>query len=387
VGEVGEEPLAAVGLEVFERSGCEVGTFLLGEPGAPEVGEGRLGCGRRQLHEPLAGSACGVVGLVSAACREAAIGLCDRHAPTHALPCRVGGHAAASSVLGQLLLECFHARAKLRELAGQCRFTLLSCCRPGGALLGIEVTRRALIGKPPRALLPGLIPADDPAVAGSNRTGRSSHPRSWGSHVLPTASSVVSRKSAPPRGRQPSWNAKSPANVGLFTYAPKRTRTSTRLSQTRPSTWSPGCQIRPMRPDRPERPRIWTHRTQWTIWMLPRMLPRDHAAHPRAGRHEGGEAPRSGSHSSPSSRSSAWLYVHLSNAPQGASATSRSVTSSIAVTRPPVCGGRCAPPRAWNSRGRRRRSRRARCRTAPGGSRSGSRRCARRGTRTTRRRV
>jgi hypothetical protein len=165
VGEVGEEPLAAVGLEVFERSGCEVGTFLLGEPGAPEVGEGRLGCGRRQLHEPLAGSACGVVGLVSAACREAAIGLCDRHAPTHALPCRVGGHAAASSVLGQLLLECFHARAKLRELAGQCRFTLLSCCRPGGALLGIEVTRRALIGKPPRALPPGLIPADDPTVA------------------------------------------------------------------------------------------------------------------------------------------------------------------------------------------------------------------------------
>ena len=39
-------------------------------------------------------------------------------------------------------------------------------------------------------------------------------------------------------------------------------------------TWSPGCHIRPMRPYRPERPGIWTHRTQWTIWMLPRMLPR-----------------------------------------------------------------------------------------------------------------
>src|SRR5687767_7901952 len=32
-----------------------------------------------------------------------------------------------------------------------------------------------------------------------------------------------------------------------FLDAPKRTRTSTRLSRTRPSTWSPGCQIRPRR--------------------------------------------------------------------------------------------------------------------------------------------
>jgi hypothetical protein len=46
VGEVGEEPLAAVGLEVFERSVGEVGAFL-GQPGAPEAGEGHLGPGGR----------------------------------------------------------------------------------------------------------------------------------------------------------------------------------------------------------------------------------------------------------------------------------------------------------------------------------------------------
>jgi len=59
-----------------------------------------------------------------------------------------------------------------------------------------------------------------------------------------------------------------------FRDAPKRTRTSTRLSRTRPSTWRHECHIRPMRPDRPMRPAIWTDRTHWTGWMLSRMLSR-----------------------------------------------------------------------------------------------------------------
>src|SRR4051794_34437514 len=36
-------------------------------------------------------------------------------------------------------------------------------------------------------------------------------------------------------------------HAGLFCDAPKRTRTSTRLARTRPSTLSPGCQMRPDR--------------------------------------------------------------------------------------------------------------------------------------------
>ena len=49
--------------------------------------------------------------------------------------------------------------------------------------------------------------------------------------------------------------------------------------RTRPSTLSPGCQIRPVRPERPDHPRFWTERT---IWMLPLPLPRPagHSPHP-----------------------------------------------------------------------------------------------------------
>ena len=48
----------------------------------------------------------------------------DRHPPAHASPRRVGRHAAAPGVVGQLLLKCLYTRAKLGEFAGQCRVTL-----------------------------------------------------------------------------------------------------------------------------------------------------------------------------------------------------------------------------------------------------------------------
>ena len=61
---------------------------------------------------------------------------------------------------------------------------------------------------------------------------------------------------------------RKPSACRTFEGAPKRTRTSTRLSRTRPSTWRVECRMRP------DRPRIWTVWTHQTIWMLPRMLPR-----------------------------------------------------------------------------------------------------------------
>ena len=57
----------------------------------------------------------------------------------------------------------------------------------------------------------------------------------------------MSRKSAPPRWRLPRPKRRKPCASRAFAGAPKRTRTSTRLSRTRPSTWSPGCQMRPDR--------------------------------------------------------------------------------------------------------------------------------------------
>jgi hypothetical protein len=63
----------------------------------------------------------------------------------------------------------------------------------------------------------------------------------------PMTSSVVSRKSAPPVRVNRGRDDESPAGARRSCDAPKRTRTSTRLSRTRPSTWSPACQVRPGR--------------------------------------------------------------------------------------------------------------------------------------------
>jgi hypothetical protein len=122
----------------------------------------------------------------------------------------------------------------------------------------------------------GLRHAARPGAHCSLGLTRSSSDELWPrSPWLKRAWRMLPKKLASPSGhvRHPLQTDERPRYAGP-SHAPKRTRTSTRLSRTRPSTWRSGCQIRPMRPYRPERPRIWTHWTRWTIWMLPRMLPR-----------------------------------------------------------------------------------------------------------------
>src|SRR5215208_2664026 len=56
---------------------------------------------------------------------------------------------------------------------------------------------------------------------------------------VPPRGCMLSRwcRSAPTVSRRPVPETKKPRVCGAFSYAPKRTRTSTRLSRTRPSTW------------------------------------------------------------------------------------------------------------------------------------------------------
>jgi hypothetical protein len=57
-----------------------------------------------------------------------------------------------------------------------------------------------------------------------------------GHSAVAQMSEGVARESGPPRPRSASRTRKAPPS-GAFRSAPKRTRTSTRLSRTRPSTW------------------------------------------------------------------------------------------------------------------------------------------------------
>ena len=50
-----------------------------------------------------------------------------------------------------------------------------------------------------------------------------------------------------PQPRGSVLKRRKPRACRAFDHAPKRTRTTTRLSRTRPSTWRPTCQIRPDR--------------------------------------------------------------------------------------------------------------------------------------------
>ena len=61
---------------------------------------------------------------------------------------------------------------------------------------------------------------------------------------------------------------------GAFPDAPKRTRTSTRYPGPGPQPGNASVLCVQIAPNRPMRPAIWTHRTQWTEWMLSRMLSR-----------------------------------------------------------------------------------------------------------------
>jgi hypothetical protein len=109
---VGEEALAAVGLEVLECAVGDVGAFG-GQPRAPVARKGGLGLGRgwRWGDQLVAGSARGLACGVSATRGDASVRLRQYHAPAHALSGRVGGDAAAAGVVWQLLLDRLYARA------------------------------------------------------------------------------------------------------------------------------------------------------------------------------------------------------------------------------------------------------------------------------------
>ena len=121
--------------------------------------------GDASWREALAGLARSLAGSIPAACRDAAIRLWDRHAPAHALPCRVGGHATAPGVVGQVLLECLDARAKLGEFVGQGRL-VASAVPPSWRR---AARRRSRVPTPRRrsavSAAVRLVPADDPTLA------------------------------------------------------------------------------------------------------------------------------------------------------------------------------------------------------------------------------
>jgi hypothetical protein len=96
-------------------------------------------------------------------------------------------------------------------------------------------------GPEPAIALPSVLPpADDvpaPRLVVLHAHGCSlvvGH--NWGTALCPSCHRALPQKLAPPRdgARQEREN---PAGAGLLESAPKRTRTSTRLSRTRPSTW------------------------------------------------------------------------------------------------------------------------------------------------------
>ena len=126
--------------------------------------------------------------------------------------------------------------------------------RPGVALLrlcavGVKRPRGRLVGKAPTALTAGVIPAHHPAAAA--RIELDAHSTtlngSWGSPTLPHDPERRGTKTCPTQRAGATPRTRKPRRSGAFCDAPKRTRTSTRLSRTRPSTWSPGRSFRPPR--------------------------------------------------------------------------------------------------------------------------------------------
>jgi hypothetical protein len=104
VGEVGEEALAAVGLEVLERALGQVG-LLLGQPPSPDASELSIGSRWLSVQEPVACSARRSARAISPPRRDGPIRLLQVDAPADALFGDVGVHARVSGVGRQLVLD------------------------------------------------------------------------------------------------------------------------------------------------------------------------------------------------------------------------------------------------------------------------------------------
>jgi hypothetical protein len=112
-----------------------------------------------------------------------------------------------------------------------------------------------------------------PSGCGSNRTGRSSHHARGATSVAPSPLASCHETCPIPLAARTSRNEKAPQIRGFHVCAEEDSNLHPVIPDQALNLIT-RCQIRPMRPYCPERPRLWTHRTQWTIWMLPRMLPR-----------------------------------------------------------------------------------------------------------------
>ena len=115
-----------------------------------------------------------------------------------------------------------------------------------GLVCGASQRRLERLGRRPgpeaaAALLAVLPPANAVAIAGRARSQCSSATSDVGPQAGPQSCGpvVIGRchEKWPPSERDRPENDESPAGAGLSLHAPKRTRTSTRLSRTRPSTW------------------------------------------------------------------------------------------------------------------------------------------------------
>src|SRR3954454_4207919 len=137
-------------------------------------------------------------------------------------------------------------------------------CRPDELLAAVDVVGRAreravlVISGSAGALLAGRAAAQHDDVVLVARGGlccRSleGQRRAWGTPVAPVKPLANARVFAHAwarlggRGFPVRAKRRKPRERGAFESAPKRTRTSTRLSRTRPSTLSPGCQMCPCR--------------------------------------------------------------------------------------------------------------------------------------------
>jgi len=170
-------------------------------------------------------------------------------------PCRPRGSRQSASaprpawgmgrhrLIGPRSAAAARHRPRAREAARPRR--RVSPRRPRAASVSAVGGRLQTLARPARAQSAGSAGArrhtsGPPDGCDSIRTGRSSHDARrlvGAAQRCPTTSSVVSRKSAPPGAQQRVLRTRKPRRSGAFCNAPKRTRTSTRLSRTRPSTW------------------------------------------------------------------------------------------------------------------------------------------------------
>jgi hypothetical protein len=217
-----------MGREVLIGAGCYV-TSLLGEDRFPEVREGLA----RDLHlaspdrfvEPLACPCRRATTRKATPARHRSVGLAKDEPPADAALGGVGVDTLTT-------FRCWEERT--RGLAPRGSGT---DPRAHGVVEGLRLRRRA---ETARALPSVLSPADHPWVAGG--VVMNAHPAlrprgtGWGTCGVPHCHRALPR-GVPPWTAEPVRERGKPRHAGLSGGAPKRTRTSTRLSRTRPSTW------------------------------------------------------------------------------------------------------------------------------------------------------